>query len=267
MANVLKGAFRTFCVPKAAFGHRVDNFGVPGRAVRHAAGMRNRVPVLLAMLALVMLAAVVAGGSSAVPVGSGKPILGFLRIPTINIPQEPRGRQVNRPEEPGVWGDLIGWFIVFSPFILLVVAIVVAAVLALRGRAERESSTRYPSAEFGYDQAPAASLLRAAQEARAVFAEHRAGPPGDAVIAAWLRLEEAAAEHGTRRHAHQTPTEFTTEVLAGHGAIGDALDELRRLYHRARFARTEAIGPAEAEAAGAALDRIVAGLTGEPVTR
>jgi hypothetical protein len=56
-------------------------------------------------------------------------------------------------------------------------------------------------------------------------------------------------------------------VLAGHGEIEDALDELRRLYHRARFARAEAIGPAEAEAAGAALERIVSGLTAVPVAR
>jgi hypothetical protein len=229
--------------------------------------MRNRVPVLLAMLALVMLAAVVAGGSSAVPVGSGKPILGFLRIPTIDIPRTPRGRQVNRPEAPGAWADLIGWVIAFSPIALLFLAIAAALVLTLRRSGRSEPSAKHPSEEADYGQVPAARLLRAAQDAQAVFAEHRGGPPGDAVIAAWLRLEEAAAEHGTRRLAHQTPTEFTAEVRAGHGETGDALDELRRLYHRARFARAGAIGPAEAEAAGAALERIVTGLTVEPVAR
>jgi hypothetical protein len=230
--------------------------------------MRNRVPVILAMVALVMLAAVVAGGSSAVPVGSGKPILGFLRLPTIDIPpQTPRGRQVNRPEAPGAWADVIGWIIVFSPIGLLLLAIGAALVLTLRRAGRSEPSVRHPSDEADYGQVPAARLLRAAQEARAVFAEHRGGPLGDAVIAAWLRLEEAAAEHGTRRLAHQTPTEFTAEVLAGHGEIGAALDELRRLYHRARFARAEAIGPAEAEAAGAALERIVTGLIEAPVAR
>lgn len=229
--------------------------------------MRNRVPVLLAIVALVMLAAVVAGGSSTVPVGSGKPILGFLRLPTIDIPQTPRGRQVNRPEAPGAWADVVGWVIVFSPIALLLLAIGAALVLMLRRAGKSEASVRHPSDEADYGQVPAARLLRAAQEARAVFAEHRGGPPGDAVIAAWLRLEEAAAEHGTLRLAHQTPTEFTAEVLAGHGEIEDALDELRRLYHRARFARAEAIGPAEAEAAGAALERIVSGLTAVPVAR
>src|SRR5690606_38017162 len=40
-----------------------------------------------------------------------------------------------------------------------------------------------------------------------------AATPHDAVVAAWVALEDAAAEHGHRRAPAQTPTEFTGELL------------------------------------------------------
>ena len=59
--------------------------------------------------------------------------------------------------------------------------------------------------------------------------------PGDAVIAAWLSLEDAAAESGVRRHPAQTPTEFTLAILRSTRADADATRELLALYHLARF--------------------------------
>ncbi|GAB3871139.1 hypothetical protein GCM10029964_006910 [Kibdelosporangium lantanae] len=64
---------------------------------------------------------------------------------------------------------------------------------------------------------------------------HRGGPPGDAVIAAWVQLERDAAARGTERKPHQTPSEFTADVLANHDTDPTALRQLRTLYHRARF--------------------------------
>jgi hypothetical protein len=228
-------------------------------------GMRTRVPVLLAIVGLLMFAAVVAEGDSAVPAGEGTPLLSFLRIPQINLPQTPRGRQVERPEPPGFWTDFIGWGILLLPFVLLILAMITAVVLGLRGRTRREPTQRYDTEEPEYAEQPVARLRKAAEAARAVFAEHEGGPPGDAVIAAWLRLEDAAARSGTRRRAHETPTEFTAAVSAGHTEIAAALGELRRLYHRARFGRAGAVGPTEAAAARAALERIVTALTPDDV--
>jgi hypothetical protein len=59
--------------------------------------------------------------------------------------------------------------------------------------------------------------------------------PRDAVVAAWVALEEAAARAGTRRDPAQTPTEFTGTVLAATPAPADAVTRLRTLYQRARF--------------------------------
>lgn len=59
--------------------------------------------------------------------------------------------------------------------------------------------------------------------------------PRDAVVAAWVALEEAAARAGTSRDPAQTPTEFTTSVLAATPAPPPAVTRLRTLYQRARF--------------------------------
>lgn len=100
-------------------------------------------------------------------------------------------------------------------------------------------------------------LRRAAERARTELTTRAGGPPGDAVIAAWLRLEEAAAHEGAGRRPHQTATEFTAALLARYTTSEPALDELRALYQRARFGPPGQVGEAEAEAAVAALDRIL----------
>jgi hypothetical protein len=59
--------------------------------------------------------------------------------------------------------------------------------------------------------------------------------PRDAVVAAWVALEEAAARAGAHRDPAQTPTEFTGTVLANTPAPPAAVARLRTLYQRARF--------------------------------
>ena len=57
----------------------------------------------------------------------------------------------------------------------------------------------------------------------------------DAIIAAWLALEDAAAATGVPRKPSQTPTEFTVSVLEATDADRGAVTGLLRLYHLARF--------------------------------
>ncbi len=59
--------------------------------------------------------------------------------------------------------------------------------------------------------------------------------PADAIVAAWLAVEAAAASSGLPREPAQTPTEFTTDVLSRTPADPAAVTGLLRLYHRARF--------------------------------
>lgn len=68
--------------------------------------------------------------------------------------------------------------------------------------------------------------------------------PDNAIIAAWLALEEAAASSGVPRQPAETPSEFTLQVLHATPADRTAVWELLHLYHRARFS-AHGVGPAE----------------------
>ncbi|MCR1982156.1 DUF4129 domain-containing protein [Cellulosimicrobium cellulans] len=87
--------------------------------------------------------------------------------------------------------------------------------------------------------------------------------PHDAVVAAWVALERAAARAGTRRDPAQTPTEFTTAVLTSTPADPHAVATLRRLYHHARFGE-HTLGTADLDAARHALTRIATDLGTPP---
>ena len=72
--------------------------------------------------------------------------------------------------------------------------------------------------------------------------------PGDAVVRAWVALQEAAAGAGVPRRPAETPTEFTERLLDEVDAPRAVLDELRGLYLTARFSG-RAVEPAEGERA------------------
>ncbi|PWD50280.1 hypothetical protein C8046_05990 [Serinibacter arcticus] len=81
--------------------------------------------------------------------------------------------------------------------------------------------------------------------------------PGDAIVAAWVALEETAAASGAARSPSDTPTEFTTALLDRTAADPDAVARLRETYRAARFGSHR---PTDADVAAAAdaLDRIEA---------
>ncbi|MGH8918196.1 MAG: DUF4129 domain-containing protein [Actinomycetes bacterium] len=83
--------------------------------------------------------------------------------------------------------------------------------------------------------APDIDVAAAVAAAEQQLTERADGLPADAIIAAWLALEDAAAGAGMARQRHQTPTEFTMDVLTIELVDAAALDELRRCYQRARF--------------------------------
>ncbi|MBD8077807.1 DUF4129 domain-containing protein [Cellulosimicrobium arenosum] len=89
-------------------------------------------------------------------------------------------------------------------------------------------------------------------------------PPHDAIVAAWVTLENAAALAGAERDPAQTPTEFATRVLERTPADPAAVTRLRGLYHRARF-RDGGVDAHDVDTARAALARIATDLSLETV--
>ena len=90
-----------------------------------------------------------------------------------------------------------------------------------------------PTAAVATDPAPA--LRRGFQTAEQLL--DTVTDPDDAVLRAWVALEDAAEQTGLPRLPSATPTEFTVEVMVATEADTDAVHELLRLYHRARFSR------------------------------
>jgi hypothetical protein len=81
---------------------------------------------------------------------------------------------------------------------------------------------------------PEAPVLRSGIElALAMLDEDR--DPGDAIVRAWLGLEETAEQSGMVRLPAETPTEFTSRILGRAFTDDRAIATLLALYLRTRF--------------------------------
>src|SRR5213076_2530874 len=88
--------------------------------------------------------------------------------------------------------------------------------------------------------------------------------PRRAVIACWVRLEQAAAAAGTPRNVGDTPAELVTRLLAGHAASATVLYQLAEVYRLARYA-THTVDATMRDQARAALGQVRAELSGHQV--
>lgn len=59
--------------------------------------------------------------------------------------------------------------------------------------------------------------------------------PGDSIVAAWVGLEDSAADAGTARGANETPSEFTVRIVGRRARIARDVVTLLALYERVRF--------------------------------
>lgn len=79
----------------------------------------------------------------------------------------------------------------------------------------------------------AAAIRDAAVDAQYAIDAHP--DPGDAIIAAWVHLEEASARAGRPRAAAETPGEFTIRILGRRPGLDTELGTLLGLYESVRF--------------------------------
>jgi hypothetical protein len=192
--------------------------------------MKTRLSVLVAVGALVVLAVVAARGRSSIPIGES--VLGDNVVWRIQEASKPPSDTTTQPVAYGV-GLVILLIVVLLMFGL---SVVVIAIPSIRLRWRRSRGTSAPALMEGEGVVEDGGwVASAARRALSEMDRHTGGPPGDAVIAAWVQLEREAAARGTVREPHQTPSEFTADVLANHDTDPTALRRLRTLYHRARF--------------------------------
>ncbi len=86
------------------------------------------------------------------------------------------------------------------------------------------------------------------------------GSPRNAIVATWIRLEEATVAAGFEPHIWETPAEFVQRALAVYAVDEHAIGRLADLYREARFS-AHRITEAHRDEAIACLRRLRAHLT------
>jgi len=238
----------------------------PPTRTRRAAARRTLAPLAATALALL----VVLGAATATP--------WRFRLPRFAVPEPAatapapaqRPGEILPGDQPPPSYDVVTWIVVA---LSVAGAVLVAVLLWLLAR-RFVRSLAAPEDDDGDDLTPGHATTATVAElplpelqdavATALARIDGAATPHDAVVAAWVALEDAAAEHGTRRDPAQTPTEFTARLLTGHRDDGRTVpapdvDTLRRLYQHARFT-DRPVHPDDVDAARAALSHIARAL-------
>lgn len=142
-----------------------------------------------------------------------------------------------------VVGILIGLF--------LLVVLVRVIVRALKELWRRRALERRSGAEIGRGEVPAPAPVQSVDAPvvrdgilGAIDALQAHAAPSDAIVAAWVGLEESAQRAGMRRAAAETPGEFTLRVVGSRPGSGGDVRELLRMYEAVRYGDRE---PAEQE--------------------
>ncbi len=220
------------------------------------------VAVVVALLATVALASSHSsiGASRVPPVARDAPFV--LEYPSgeprPSIPAEPReAAEQTRTQIPSWLGTVV--------LVLLGAALLAAlgylAWTLVRGVARRV--TRALPTQPGRRSAEGtAREVVAALDAGLVELDDRSTDPRTAVIACWVRLEEAAAGAGVSRLTGDTATDLVTRLLRGDPSTGvpaivsaDVLAEFAHVYREARYA-TRPVDEQTRDQARAALRRL-----------
>lgn len=216
-------------------------------------GSRNGRVGLIAAVAVAGVA-VVAGSVLAGPVEVGPPRWvpsAHDRLPTMPAAPGDDGG-VSYADNGGGHAGAI--FVAIIEIVAVVVAVLLLALLvrvlvrriADRGRKVRRDQVAASSGVFAVvdpDTAvPPPVMQRGIARALALLDEPRA--PADAVVEAWLGLEDAAVAAGAGRGAAETAAEYATRIVARFDTDRDAARRLLRLYQDVRYGARQVDGGA-----------------------
>ncbi|BCJ44446.1 hypothetical protein GCM10010168_12600 [Actinoplanes ianthinogenes] len=181
------------------------------------------------------------------------------QAPLLPPTQHPTLEQSAPPQAEPAQGlpDWIGTATTVILVILVVVMVVVLSWALIRdaGRRRRNRTGRRVPRRAGQT----AEDLVAALDAGLEELSDTDRDPRRAVIACWVRLEQAAAAAGTPRHPGDSPTDLVGRLLAEQQVDATVLAALMEVYREARYA-THAVDDRMRQQARYALERLRADL-------
>ncbi|HEY6597144.1 MAG TPA: DUF4129 domain-containing protein [Asanoa sp.] len=160
--------------------------------------------------------------------------------------------------------DLPGWIGPLAAGLCVAVVLVVVGIVLYRLLRDVILPNRHRTIEYDAEPVPppvrAAEEVVAALDAGLIDLSDADSDPRRAVIACWLRLEQAAAAAGTPKRIGDSPTDLVGRLLGAHEVSADVLAALADVYREARYA-THAVDDRMRAQARSALQRIRAELT------
>jgi hypothetical protein len=170
------------------------------------------------------------------PDGSNQPVKLTTSTPT---PPPPSASPLPVPNHLGITFSWVPIAIVMAILVVAVLAVLVLLWIRKHPRrgTPRQFSTVDTDAEdllVGQEAVPDLPTLSRGL-ALASEALNTERTPRDAIVRAWVGLQEAAEDSGVSRRPSETPTEFTARVFTAVDADRSAADTLLALYLRVRF--------------------------------
>jgi hypothetical protein len=164
-----------------------------------------------------------------------------------------------QPAEAG--GELPDWTGTVALVVLGVLAVVVLGLVtwALLRQTMSRRGSRKGRRDPRRTETSTAEDLVAALDAGLQELSDTDRDPRRAVIACWVRLEQAAAAAGTPRHAGDSPTDLVARLLAEQHLDAGVLTPFAAVYRQARYA-THTVDDQMRRQARAALERLRADL-------
>jgi Domain of unknown function (DUF4129) len=180
------------------------------------------------------------------------------------LPPNPQQQPTGAGSAParGAATGLPDWISTAALAVLIVLGVVFAALLIwafVRDQVRRQARRAPRPVPVAPPQAPADELV-AAVDAGLEELSDTDRDPRRAVIACWVRLEQAAAVAGTPRHPGDTPTDLVSRLLAEQRIDARLLAALRDVYREARYA-THTVDDRMRAEARSALQRLRADLS------
>ncbi|HEX3617261.1 MAG TPA: DUF4129 domain-containing protein [Solirubrobacteraceae bacterium] len=209
-------------------------------ALRAGAGTSRTLPIAVLLVVVVIVAAGIGGTSEFTGARWFPDLHGSITAPRTGTILQPAAPPARRRPRVRHHSDAVPTWIVVTAVVLVGIAF---AALVLRwwwgrrlpaGPELSGASVQATQETVAVEPEPEPEKLRTGIEL-ALEALDQDREPADAVVRAWLGLQETAEESGIVRYASETPTEFTSRILGGAFTDDRAVRTLLRLYLRTRF--------------------------------